>query len=51
MAVLEMAKSRLIPKLQLRSSLKNQDKFVLVFIRQFDEFFEIGDPVSQAKIL
>jgi cyclase len=45
-----MAKSRLIPKLQLRSSDCNQSKLVLVITKQFSKVLEIGDPVSQAKI-
>jgi cyclase len=45
-----MAKSRLIPKLQLRTSLNNPSKLVLVITRRFNEVIEIGDPVSQAKI-
>lgn len=45
-----MAKSRLIPKLQLRTSLNNPQKLVLVITRGFNDVIEIGDPVSQAKI-
>jgi len=45
-----MAKSRLIPKLQLRTSLNNPSKLVLVITRGFNDVIEIGDPVSQAKI-
>jgi cyclase len=45
-----MAKSRLIPKLQLHTSLNNLTKLVLVITRRFNEVIEIGDPVSQAKI-
>jgi cyclase len=45
-----MSKFRLIPKLQLKPSLFNSKKLVLVITRQFKECIEIGDPVSQAKI-
>ena len=44
-----MLKKRLIPKLQLRKS-SNSDRLVLVTTKQFNQTFEIGDPVSQAKI-
>ena len=46
-----MLKNRLIPKLQMRSSLMgDSDLMVLVNTISFDRYFEIGDPVSQAKI-
>jgi cyclase len=45
-----MSKRRLIPKLQLKRSINNTDKLVLVVTRNFEEAIEIGDPVSQAKI-
>lgn len=45
-----MSKRRLIPKLQLRRSVNNANKMVLVVTKQFNETIEIGDPVSQAKI-
>ncbi len=46
-----MLKRRLIPKLQMKQSrLGGESRMVLVTTRQFDESFEIGDPVSQAKI-
>lgn len=45
-----MSKYRLIPKLQLRPSKFNANKLVLVITRNFSDFIEIGDPVSQAKI-
>ncbi len=45
-----MSKKRLIPKLQLKTSSSNLSKTVLVITKQFDQVFEIGDPVSQSKI-
>jgi cyclase len=45
-----MSKRRLIPKLQLKRSVNNGDRLVLVVTRNFEEPIEIGDPVSQAKI-
>ena len=45
-----MSKKRLIPKLQLRTASYNPNKMVLVVTKQFNDFIEIGDPVSQAKI-
>ncbi len=46
-----MLKRRLIPKLQLRASQKTAGQpMVLVTTKGFDQTFEIGDPVSQAKI-
>lgn len=45
-----MSKKRLIPKLQLKTSSYNVNKMVLVVTKQFNQFIEIGDPVSQAKI-
>ena len=45
-----MSKKRLIPKLQLRTSVHNSQKLVLVITKQFGHAIEIGDPVSQAKI-
>lgn len=45
-----MSKKRLIPKLQLKSSLRNPNKMVLVISKQFGNYIEIGDAVSQAKI-
>lgn len=45
-----MYKSRLIPKLQMRSSKHQKNKMVLVTTINFDETLEIGDPISQAKI-
>jgi len=46
-----MLKRRLIPKLQLKASrFSTSAKMVLVTTRQFSEYIEIGDPVSQAKI-
>lgn len=46
-----MLKNRLIPKLQMRSSLIGKiDMMVLVNTITFDDFSEIGDPVSQARI-
>lgn len=46
-----MLKRRLIPKLQIKALPFGQSvRPVLVTTRQFNEFIEIGDPVSQAKI-
>lgn len=45
-----MSKKRLIPKLQMKFSERNPGKLVLVITKQFDNFIEIGDPVSQSKI-
>ncbi len=46
-----MLKKRLIPKLQMMESQRsNNRRIVLVTTKQFDGYFEIGDPVSQAKI-
>ena len=45
-----MSKLRLIPKLQLKPSESNSQRLVLVVSKQFHEYTEIGDPVSQAKI-
>lgn len=45
-----MSKLRLIPKLQLKPSEANPRRLVLVVSKQFHEYTEIGDPVSQAKI-
>lgn len=46
-----MLKRRLIPKLQMKASnFGARDKMVLVTTKQFGEYIEIGDPVSQAKI-
>jgi cyclase len=45
-----MSKKRLIPKLQLATSKNNIKKLVVVITKQFGEKFEIGDPVSQAKV-
>lgn len=45
-----MLKRRLIPKLQMKTTTRGSDRKVLVTTRQFKEVFEIGDPVSQAKI-
>jgi cyclase len=45
-----MSKKRLVPKLQLKTSSYNTDKMVLVITKQFNQVFEIGDAVSQAKI-
>lgn len=45
-----MSKLRLIPKLQLKPSEANPQRLVLVVSRQFQEYTEIGDPISQAKI-
>lgn len=45
-----MSKKRLIPKLQLRTSVNNKKKMVLVITKQFGHVIEIGDPVSQSKI-
>lgn len=45
-----MLKRRLIPKLQMKTATRGSDRKVLVTTRQFKEVFEIGDPVSQAKI-
>lgn len=46
-----MLRRRLIPKLQLkRAGFGSGDFRVLVTTRQFDGVFEIGDPVSQARI-
>lgn len=46
----DMSKKRLIPKLQLRTSVHNKQRMVLVITKQFGHVIEIGDPVSQAKI-
>tara|TARA_B100001250_G_C19804158_1_gene792456 strand:- start:247 stop:1023 length:777 start_codon:yes stop_codon:yes gene_type:complete len=43
-----MAKKRLIPKLQLVKNSNN--RFTLVVTKNFKSIFEIGDPVSLAKI-
>lgn len=46
-----MLKRRLIPKLQMKTTTHGRsDRKVLVTTRQFKAVFEIGDPVSQAKI-
>lgn len=46
-----MLKRRLIPKLQMKaSSIGKSAQMVLVTTLQFSQYFEIGDPVSQAKI-
>jgi cyclase len=46
-----MLKRRLIPKLQLkRRKIGSSERMVLVTSVKFDNFSEIGDPVSQAKI-
>lgn len=45
-----MAKKRLIPKLQLRTSQTNINKMVLTITKKFYSFNDIGDPISQAKI-
>lgn len=45
-----MAKKRLIPKLQIKTSSRNKNKLVLVVTKQFNHIIEIGDPISQAKI-
>jgi len=45
-----MAKKRLIPKLQMRASIKNPSRMVLVTTVGFQDSIEVGDPVSQAKI-
>jgi imidazole glycerol-phosphate synthase subunit HisF len=46
-----MLKKRLIPKLQMMVSRhSNKPRMVLVTTKQFDGYFEIGDPISQAKI-
>lgn len=45
-----MAKNRLIPKLQLRTSRHNPNRMVLVITKKFGDVVEIGEPVSQAKI-
>ncbi len=46
-----MIKRRLIPKLQLKESrFGSHSTMVLVTTRRFEEYIEIGDPVSQAKI-
>jgi len=45
-----MSKPRLIPKLQLKRSEYNPQRMVLVITKQFGDFIEIGDAVSQAKI-
>lgn len=46
-----MLKRRLIPKLQMKKSrYGSQSRIVLVTTVQFENIFEIGDPVSQSKI-
>ena len=46
-----MSKKRLIPKLQLKTTIiHNPQKMVLVITKKFNEITEIGDAVSQAKI-
>lgn len=46
-----MLKRRLVPKLLLKSrKLGERDMLVLVTTRRYDQVFEIGDPISQAKI-
>lgn len=46
-----MLKRRLIPKLQIRNMpFGERTRPVLVTTRQFGDFVEIGDPVSQARI-
>lgn len=51
MGAVKMLKKRLIPKLQMMESRhSNIPRMVLVTTKQFDGYFEIGDPVSQAKI-
>ena len=44
-----MSKKRLIPKLQLATSVNNSKKLVVVITKQFGNKIEIGDPVSQSK--
>ena len=46
-----MLKRRLIPKLQMRRSIRGiRPRMVLVTTIRFDDVVEVGDPVSQAKI-
>jgi cyclase len=45
-----MSKKRLIPKLQLKSSHRDPNRMLLVTSKQFSDYTEIGDPVSQSKI-
>jgi len=46
-----MFKKRLIPKLQMKSvEMGGRTRMVLVTTRGFSEVFQIGDPVSQARI-
>jgi len=46
-----MHKKRLIPKLQMKASdVGGQKRMILVTTQKFNRIFEIGDPVSQAKI-
>lgn len=46
-----MLKKRLIPKLQMKvRHLGATTRMVLVTTRQFDEVFDVSDPVSQARI-
>ena len=45
-----MAKKRIIPKLQLMESSILSDELVLVISKKYEEYYEIGSPVSQAKI-
>ncbi len=46
-----MHKKRLIPKLQMKAATRGgAERMVLVTTRNFDQVFEVGDPLSQAKI-
>ena len=45
-----MLKKRIIPKLLMKTSSHDPSKLILVSTLNFDDCFEIGDPVSQAKI-
>ena len=45
-----MAKRRIIPKLQMKTSMSGNGRMALVTTMGFDRVIEVGDPVSQAKI-
>lgn len=45
-----MAKRRIIPKLQMKTSISGNGRMALVTTMGFDRVIEVGDPVSQAKI-
>ena len=51
MTAVSMLKKRIIPKLLIKNKLYGKiAKPILVVTRNYDQIFEVGDPVSQAKI-